>query len=153
MNPRTDENQNEGRTMVIHGNEACVHGAIAAGCRFFAGYPITPASEVAETMARELPNMDGFYVQFEDEIGSIAAVIVAARWGTHGDHEMIALAPNSVQECCDLMIECFNFSERYRHPVIFLMDGEIGHLRERLVLPHPPKGALFPRGRLGSPAT
>jgi 2-oxoglutarate ferredoxin oxidoreductase subunit alpha len=159
---------------------------------------------VAETMARELPNVDGYHVQFEDEIGSIAAVIGAARagakamtatsgpgfslmqenigyaimtetpcvvvdvqrsgpstgqatkpaqgdilqarWGTHGDHEMIALAPNSVQECFDLIIECFNLSERYRHPVIFLMDGEIGHLREKLAFPDIKDLKLFPRG-------
>jgi 2-oxoglutarate ferredoxin oxidoreductase subunit alpha len=186
------------------GDEAAAYGALFAGCRFFGGYPITPASEVAETMARELPHVDGYYVQFEDEIGSIAAVIGAARagakamtatsgpgfslmqenigyaimtetpcvvvdvqrsgpstgqatkpaqgdvlqarWGTHGDHEMIALAPNSVQECFELMVECFNLSERYRHPVILLMDGEIGHLRERLVLPSLDDVELFPRG-------
>jgi 2-oxoglutarate ferredoxin oxidoreductase subunit alpha len=186
------------------GDEAVAYGALFAGCRFFGGYPITPASEVAETMARELPNVDGFHVQFEDEIGSIAAVIGAARagakamtatsgpgfslmqenigyaimtetpcvvvdvqrsgpstgqatkpaqgdilqarWGTHGDHEMIALAPNSVQECFDLVIECFNLSERYRHPVVFLMDGEIGHLREKLVFPDLRDLRLFPRG-------
>ena len=180
-----------GQTRFALGDEAVAYGALFAGCTFFGGYPITPASEVAETMARGLPNVDGYYIQFEDEIGSIAAVIGAARagakamtatsgpgfslmqenigyaimtetpcvvvnvqrsgpstgqatkpaqgdvlqarWGTHGDHEMIALAPNSVQECFDLMIECFNLSERYRHPVIFLADGEIGHLRERLV--------------------
>lgn len=72
--------------------------------------------------------------------------ILQARWGTHGDHEMIALAPNSVQECFDLMIACFNLSERYRHPVIFLMDGEIGHLREKLVFPDYEDLTLFPRG-------
>jgi 2-oxoglutarate ferredoxin oxidoreductase subunit alpha len=59
---------------------------------------------------------------------------------------MIALAPNSVQECFDLIIECFNFSERYRHPVVFLMDGEIGHLREKLVFPRLEDLILFPRG-------
>jgi 2-oxoglutarate ferredoxin oxidoreductase subunit alpha len=186
------------------GDEAVAYGALFAGCTFFGGYPITPASEVAETMARELPNVNGYYVQFEDEIGSIAAVIGAARagakamtatsgpgfslmqenigyaimtetpcvivdvqrsgpstgqatkpaqgdvlqarWGTHGDHEMIALAPNSVQECFDLMIDCFNFSERYRHPVILLTDGEIGHLREKLVFPGLAEVDLFPRG-------
>lgn len=186
------------------GDEAIAYGALFAGCTFFGGYPITPASEVAETMARELPNVGGYYVQFEDEIGSIAAVIGAARagakamtatsgpgfslmqenigyaimtetpcvvvdvqrsgpstgqatkpaqgdilqarWGTHGDHEMIALAPNSVQECFDLMVECFNLSERYRHPVIFLADGEIGHLREKLVFPDLAGLRLFPRG-------
>ena len=193
-----------GKVQFALGDEAVAYGALFAGCTFFGGYPITPASEVAETMARELPNVNGFYVQFEDEIGSIAAVIGAARagaktmtatsgpgfslmqesigyaimtetpcvvvnvqrsgpstgqatkpaqgdmmqarWGTHGDHEMIALAPNSVQECFDLMIECFNLSERYRHPVIFLMDGEIGHLREKLVFPAPQDVRLFPRG-------
>ena len=193
-----------GQTRFALGDEAIAYGALFAGCTFFGGYPITPASEVAETMARELPSVDGYYVQFEDEIGSIAAVIGAARagaktmtatsgpgfslmqenigyaimtetpcvvvdvqrsgpstgqatkpaqgdvlqarWGTHGDHEMIALAPNSVQECFDLMIECFNLSERYRHPVIFLADGEIGHLRERLVFPALEDVHLFPRG-------
>lgn len=186
------------------GDEAVAYGALFAGCTFFAGYPITPASEVAETMARELPNANGYYVQFEDEIGSIAAVIGAARagaramtatsgpgfslmqenigyavmtetpcvivdvqrsgpstgqatkpaqgdvlqarWGTHGDHEMIALAPNSVQECFDLTIDCFNLAERYRHPVILLADGEIGHLREKLVFPDAADVGLFPRG-------
>ncbi len=193
-----------GQVRFALGDEAAAYGALFAGCRFFGGYPITPASEVAETMARELPHVDGFYVQFEDEIGSIAAVVGAARagakamtatsgpgfslmqenigyaimtetpcvvvdvqrsgpstgqatkpaqgdvlqarWGTHGDHEMIALSPNSVQECFDLMIECFNLSERYRHPVIFLMDGEIGHLREKLVFPKLKELNVFPRG-------
>ena len=193
-----------GQVRFALGDEAIAYGALFAGCRFFGGYPITPASEVAETMARELPHVDGYYVQFEDEIGSIAAVIgaaragaktmtatsgpgfslmqenigyaimtetpcvivdvqrsgpstgqatkpaqgdvLAARWGTHGDHEMIALAPNSVQECFDLMIACFNLSERYRHPVILLADGEIGHLREKLVFPDFKNLKLFPRG-------
>ena len=193
-----------GKMRFALGDEAVAYGALFAGCRFFGGYPITPATEVAETMSRELPAVGGFYVQFEDEIGSIAAVIGAARagakamtatsgpgfslmqenigyavmtetpcvvvdvqrsgpstgqatkaaqgdvlqarWGTHGDHEMIALAPNSVQECFDLMIECFNLSERYRHPVIFLTDGEIGHLRERLVFPDLADLRLFARG-------
>lgn len=193
-----------GKTQFALGDEAVAYGALFAGCSFFGGYPITPASEVAETLARELPKVDGFYVQFEDEIASIAAVIgaaragakamtatsgpgfslmqenigyaimtetpcvvvdvqrsgpstgqatkpaqgdvLAARWGTHGDHEMIALAPNSVQECFDLMIESFNLSERYRHPVIFLMDGEIGHLREKLEFPGVDDLRIFPRG-------
>jgi 2-oxoglutarate ferredoxin oxidoreductase subunit alpha len=179
----------------IQGDEAAALGAIFAGCSFFGGYPITPASEIAEVMARELPNIGGFYVQYEDELASISAVIGAAwagaramtatsgpgfslmqenigyacmtetpcviidvqrsgpstgqatlpaqgdvmqaRWGTHGDHEIIALAPSSAQECFDLAIRCFNLAEEYRTPVIFLMDGEIGHLRERVVLPDP----------------
>jgi len=184
-----------GKRHFIQGDEAAAMGAIFAGCRFFGGYPITPASEVAEVMARELPNVSGHYVQFEDEIASISSIIGAAwagtrsmtatsgpgfslmqenigyacmtetpcvivnvqrsgpstgqatlpaqgdvmqaRWGTHGDHEMIALAPSSVQECFDLTIRCFNLSEEYRNPVIFLMDGEIGHVREEAVFPHP----------------
>jgi len=184
-----------GRELFIQGDEAAALGAVFAGCTFFGGYPITPASEIAEVMARELPNVGGHYVQFEDEIASIGAVIGAvwagarsmtatsgpgfslmqenigyacmtetpcvivdvqrsgpstgqatlpaqgdvmqARWGTHGDHEIIALAPSSSQECATLIIECFNLAERYRNPVIFLMDGEIGHLRERVILPHP----------------
>ncbi len=179
----------------ILGDEAAAMGAIYAGCTFFGGYPITPASEVAEVVARELPNVGGYYVQFEDELASISAVIgaawagarsmtatsgpgfslmqenigyacmtetpcvivdvqrsgpstgqatlaaqgdvMAARWGTHGDHEIIALAPSTAQECFDLAIRCFNLAEEYRTPVIFLMDGEIGHLRERVVFPHP----------------
>ncbi len=182
-----------GQEHFIQGDEAAALGAIFAGCNFFGGYPITPASEIAEVMARELPTVGGYYVQFEDELASISAVIGAAwagarsmtatsgpgfslmqenigyacmtetpcvivdvqrsgpstgqatlpaqgdvmqaRWGTHGDHEIIALAPSSAQECADLMIRCFDLAETYRTPVIFLMDGEIGHLRERVVLP------------------
>ncbi len=187
----------------IQGDEAAALGAIYAGCTFFGGYPITPASEVAEVMARELPNICGYYVQFEDELASISAVIGAAwagakamtatsgpgfslmqenigyacmtetpcvivdvqrsgpstgqatlpaqgdvmqaRWGTHGDHEIIALAPSSAQECADFMIDCFNLAEEYRTPVIFLMDGEIGHLRERVVFPRPEAVRRVPR--------
>jgi 2-oxoglutarate ferredoxin oxidoreductase subunit alpha len=187
----------------LQGDEAAALGAIFAGCNFFGGYPITPASEIAEVMARELPNTGGFYVQFEDELASISAVIGAAwsgalamtatsgpgfslmqenigyacmtetpcvvvdvqrsgpstgqatlpaqgdvmqaRWGTHGDHEIIALAPSSAQECADLMIRCFRLAEEFRNPVIFLMDGEIGHLRERVVFP--PPGQIPPHRR------
>ncbi len=183
----------ENKTLFMLGDEACSYGALFAGCNFFGGYPITPASEVAEVMARELPNVDGYYIQFEDELASIGACIGAAwagakamtatsgpgfslmqenigyavmtetpvvivdvqrsgpstgqatkaaqgdvmqaRWGTHGDHNIIALAPNSVQECFEMMIECFNLSEEYRTPVILLTDGEIGHLREKLTFP------------------
>lgn len=183
----------EGKTQFILGDVACAYGAIFAGCNFFGAYPITPASEIAETMAKELPNVDGYFIQLEDEISSIGSVIGAAwaggksmtatsgpgfslmqenigyavmtetpcvivdvqrsgpstgqatkgaqgdimqaRWGTHGDHEIIAISPFSVQECFDLIIECFNLSEQYRTPVIFLMDGEIGHLREKVIMP------------------
>ena len=185
------------------GDEAAAMGAVFARCDFFGGYPITPASEVAEVMARELPNVGGYYVQFEDEIASISAVVGAAwagaramtatsgpgfslmqetigyacmtetpcvivdvqrsgpstgqatlpaqgdvmqaRWGTHGDHEIIALSPSSAQECFDLMLRCFDLSEQYRNPVIFLMDGEIGHLRERVVFPDASRLVRHPR--------
>jgi 2-oxoglutarate ferredoxin oxidoreductase subunit alpha len=183
----------ENRTLFLLGDEAAAYGALFAGCDFFAGYPITPASEIAEVMSRELPRVDGYYVQMEDEMGSLSAVIGAvwagakamtatsgpgfslmqenigyaimtetpcviinvqrsgpstgqatkpaqgdvlqARWGTHGDHEIIALAPSSVQECFELTVRSFNLAEKYRIPVILLMDGEIGHLRESITLP------------------
>ena len=179
----------------MQGDEAVVYGSLYAGCNFFAGYPITPASEVAEVMAAELPHVDGYYIQMEDEIASLSAVIGAvwggakgmtatsgpgfslmqenigyalmtetpcvivnvqrsgpstgqatkpaqgdvmqARWGTHGDHEIIALAPNSVQECFDVGIKSFNLAEEYRTLVIILMDGEVGHMREKITMPHP----------------
>ena len=68
------------KVQFILGDMACVYGGILAGASFFGGYPITPASEVAEGMARLLPRVGGTYIQMEDEIGSIAAVIGAA-WG------------------------------------------------------------------------
>ncbi len=61
--------------------------------------------------------------------------VMQARWGTHGDHEIIALAPSTVQECMDLTIDCFNLSERFRNPVVLLTDGDVGHMRERLIIP------------------
>ncbi len=64
----------------IHGDAACAEGGLAAGCRFFAGYPITPATEVAECMARRLPDVGGIYIQMEDEIASMAAIL-GASWG------------------------------------------------------------------------
>jgi len=183
----------ENKVQFLQGNEACALGAIAAGVRFFGGYPITPATEIAEVMARELPKLGGVFVQFEDEIASIGAVIGAsvagtkamtatsgpgfslkqenlgyaihvqipcvvinvmrggpstglptlpsqsdvmqARWGTHGDHPIIALAPNSVRECFDLTVRAVNLSERFRIPVIILSDAIIGHVREKVTLP------------------
>jgi 2-oxoglutarate ferredoxin oxidoreductase subunit alpha len=181
------------KTRLMQGDEACAEGAIAAGCRFFAGYPITPATEIAEVLARQLPQVGGKFIQMEDEIASIAAVIGAsvggaksmtatsgpglslmlenigyaamteipcvivdvqrlgpstgrptspsqgdvmqARWGTHGDHPIIVLSPASVRETFDLTIQSFNFAEKYRTPVILLMDEVIGHMRERVELP------------------
>jgi len=181
--------------VLLQGNEACVRGALTAGCRFYAGYPITPATEIMEIMARELPKVGGIFIQMEDEIASLGSVIGAslagsksmtatsgpgfslmqehigfasiaevpcvivdvmragpstglptqasqgdvmqARWGTHGDHPIIALAPSSVYEFFELTIKAFNLSERYRTPVIILVDEVIAHLREGVVLPAP----------------
>jgi 2-oxoglutarate ferredoxin oxidoreductase subunit alpha len=178
---------------LLQGNKACALGALAAGCRFFGGYPITPSTDIAEVMARELPKVGGTFIQMEDEIASIAAVLGAsvggvkamtatsgpgfslmqenigyaamaeipcvivnvqrvgpstglptlpaqgdvmqARWGTHGDHPIIALAPSTVREAFDLTVCAFNLAEKYRTPVILLMDEIVGHMRERTELP------------------
>lgn len=66
----------------MQGNEACAEGAIAAGCRFFAGYPITPSSEIAEILAKKLPQVGGRFIQMEDEIASMAAICGASLTGT-----------------------------------------------------------------------
>jgi len=191
---KTSEKSDPGPEL-LQGNEACAEGALAAGCRFFAGYPITPASEIAEYLSRRLPEMDGTFIQMEDEIASMGAVIGAslagvksltatsgpgfslmqenlgfaciaevpsvvvdvmrggpstglptnpsqgdvmqARWGTHGDHPIIALCPSSVSECFSLTVKAFNFSEKYRTPVILLIDEVVAHMREKVVLPDP----------------
>jgi 2-oxoglutarate ferredoxin oxidoreductase subunit alpha len=183
------------RTRVITGNEACAEGALAAGLRFFAGYPITPSSEIAEILAERLPEEGGCFIQMEDEIGAMGAIIGAslagaksmtatsgpgfslkqenigyaamaevpcvvvnvqrggpstglptlpaqgdvmqARWGTHGDHPIIVLTPNGVRETFELTIRAFNLSERFRVPVILLLDEIIGHVNEKVVLPEP----------------
>jgi 2-oxoglutarate ferredoxin oxidoreductase subunit alpha len=178
---------------LMQGNEAVGWGALAAGCRFFAGYPITPSTEIAEMLSRELPKVGGKFIQMEDEIASLAACIGASvgglksmtatsgpgfslmqehigyaamtevpvvvvdvqrlgpstgqptsasqgdvmqsRWGTHGDHPIIVLSPTSVVQSFDLTVKAFNFSEKYRTPVILLTDEVIGHMRERVDLP------------------
>ena len=183
------------KAVLMQGNEAAVEGAIAAGMRVFAGYPITPSTEIAEQSALRLPQVGGHFIQMEDEISSIAAVLGAsaagvkamtatsgpgfslmqenlgygamaeipcvvvdvqrsgpstglptspaqgdymqARWGTHGDHPVIALSPSSVLETYTLIIRAFNLSEKYRTPVIFLMDEIVGHMREGVELPKP----------------
>ena len=179
----------------IQGDIACAEGAIAAGCRFFGGYPITPATEIAERMSERLPQLGGVFVQFEDEIASIASILGAswagmksmtatsgpgislmneniglgammevpcvvvnvqrgspstglptmwgqadmmqARWGSHGDYEIIALSPNSPQEFFNLTIEAFNLAEEYRVPTIILSDAIVGHMTEKVVIPPP----------------
>ena len=177
----------------MNGDVAAAEGALAAGCTFFAGYPITPATEVAERMAERLPDIGGTYIQMEDEIASMAAILGAAwggrksmtstsgpgfslmqenlglgymtetpcvlvnvqrggpstglptlvgqqdmmqaRWGSHGDYEVIALAPNSPQECFDLTIAAFNLAETYRLPVLLMTDEVVGHMTEKVVIP------------------
>ena len=181
------------KARLMQGNEACAEGALAAGVRFFGGYPITPSTEIAEQMALQLPKFGGTFIQMEDEIASMAAVIGAslagkkaltatsgpgfslkqeligyaacaeipvvianvqrvgpstgqptspsqgdvmqARWGTHGDHPMIALSPWSVREAFDVAVKAVNYSERFRTPVIILLDEIVGHMREKVELP------------------
>jgi len=194
----------------MNGDVACAEGAIAAGCRFFAGYPITPATEIAEHLAQRMPEIGGIYVQMEDEIASIAAVIGAsytglkamtatsgpgfslmqeniglavmteapcvivdvmrggpstgqptlpgppavmqAKWGSHGDYEIIALAPSSVQEMFDLTIEAFNLSETYRVPTILLADEVVGHMWEKVVIPPAEKIKIVNRKKANVPS-
>ncbi|NNJ11119.1 2-oxoacid:acceptor oxidoreductase subunit alpha [Chloroflexales bacterium ZM16-3] len=196
------------KVQFVQGDDACAYGAILAGCTFFAGYPITPATEVAERMSEILPKLGGCYIQMEDEIASIGAIIGAswtgvkvmtatsgpgfslmqenlgygiitetpcviinvqrsgpstgqptmgaygdmmqARWGTHGDHEIILLCPSSVQEAMELTIVAFNMAEQYRTPVLLFIDGELGHMRERLVIPDDSEITLFDRVRAES---
>lgn len=179
--------------MFTMGDIACAEGALSAGCRYFGGYPITPATEIAEWMSQRMPQVGGAYVQYEDEIASITSVIGAswtgvksmtatsgpgvslmleavglavmtetplvlvnimrggpstgqptrgqqgdimqAKWGSHGDYQIIALTPASVQEMFDQTVQAFNLSERYRTPVFVLADETVGHMRERLVIP------------------
>ncbi|MBN2287483.1 MAG: 2-oxoacid:acceptor oxidoreductase subunit alpha [Tissierellales bacterium] len=177
---------------LLQGNEACVEGALAAGMEFFAGYPITPSTEIAEISAQKLPAIGGHFIQMEDEIAGMAATlggsltgkksmtatsgpgfslkqenigygciaeipcvivnvqrggpstglptspaqsdIMQAKWGTHGDHPVIALYPNSVQEIFTTTVDAFNMAEKYRTPVILLLDEIIGHMREKIDL-------------------
>jgi 2-oxoglutarate ferredoxin oxidoreductase subunit alpha len=188
---------------LLQGNEAIVEGALRAGCCFFAGYPITPATEIAEVMSQRLPAVDGTFIQMEDEIASMGAVVGAslagaksmtatsgpgfslmqenigyaciaevpcvvvnvmrggpstglptspaqgdvmqARWGTHGDHPIIVLCPSTIRECYELTIKAFNFSEKYRNPVILLLDEVVAHMREKISLNDDDKIDVFNR--------
>ncbi len=191
MSSRTDSATLAGE-FFLNGDVACAEGAIAAGCRFFAGYPITPQSEIAERMANRLPKIGAHFLQMEDELASIAAVLGAvwggvkamtatsgpglslmleniglgimtetpcvvvdiqrggpstglptatsqgdmmqARWGSHGNHEIIAYAPASPQEMFDLTITAFNTAEQYRTPVLIMADEVVGHMMERVII-------------------
>jgi 2-oxoglutarate ferredoxin oxidoreductase subunit alpha len=178
-----------------NGDVACAEGAIAVGCRFFGGYPITPATEVAERVAERFKDVGGTFIQMEDEMASMNSILGAswggvksmtstsgpgfslmmenlglgimmetpcvvvnvqrggpstglptlvgqadvmqAKWGSHGDYEIIALAPASPQEFFDLTIQAFNLSEKYRTPVIILADEVVGHMTEKVIVPPP----------------
>ncbi|WIW70574.1 2-oxoacid:acceptor oxidoreductase subunit alpha [Anaerosinus gibii] len=191
------------KARLMQGNEACAEGALAAGVRFFGGYPITPSTEIAETMADLLPKYGGKFIQMEDEIGGAAVILGAslagkkvmtatsgpgfslkqeligfaaiaeipmvianvqrvgpstgqptspsqgdvmqARWGTHGDHPMIALSPWTVKETFDVTIKAVNYAERFRTPVIILLDEIVGHLRECVELPAIKDIEVYPR--------
>jgi 2-oxoglutarate ferredoxin oxidoreductase subunit alpha len=187
----------------LDGDHACAEGALAAGCRFLAGYPITPSTEMAERISERFPEVGGIFIQMEDELGSMAAVVGAAwggaksmtvtsgpgfslmmeniglaammetpcvivnvqrggpstglptlpgqadmmqaRWGSHGDYEIIALSPNSPQECFEVVIEAANLSEKYRVPVLVMTDECVGHMTEKVVIPKADEIEIYPR--------
>lgn len=189
----------------MNGDEACAEGAIAAGCSFFAGYPITPSTEIAEHLALRLPEIGGIFIQMEDELGSMAAILGAsaagarsmtatsgpgfslmmenlglavmleipcivvdvqrgspstglptmpgqsdvmqARWGSHGDYEIVAFSPWSPQEMFDLTILSFNIADRYRTPVLLMSDEVVGHMIERVDIPTRDQIDLWERKR------
>src|SRR5271166_4541819 len=150
----------------IDGDHACCEGALAAGARFAAGYPITPSTEVVERFT----SGPGFSLMME-HIGYAAmtetpcvfvdvqrggpstglptlpaqADMMQARWGSHGDYEIIALCPNSPQECFDLTIKAFNLAEEFRVPVMFMMDEVVGHMTEKVVIPPADEIEVVPR--------
>jgi len=179
--------------LFTQGNEACVEAALYAGLDFFAGYPITPSTEIAELLSYRLPKKRGKFIQMEDEISSMCAIIGAsltgkkvmtatsgpgfslkqeaigfavmtetpcvienvqrggpstglptnvsqgdvmqARWGTHGEHAIIALTASNNQDVFAMTVEAFNLSETFRTPVILLFDEVVAHTRERLIMP------------------
>ncbi|MFI5091465.1 MAG: 2-oxoacid:acceptor oxidoreductase subunit alpha [Terriglobales bacterium] len=196
-------------THFMDGDHACCEGALAAGARFAAGYPITPSTEVVERFAQRVPTVGGCFIQMEDEmaasitlqggvwagakaftvtsgpgfslmmehIGYAAmtetpcvfvdvqrggpstglptlpgqADMMQARWGSHGDYEIIALCPNSPQECFDLTIKAFNFAEQFRIPVMFMMDECVGHMTEKVVIPPADQIEVVPRKHTRKP--
>ncbi len=190
-------------THFMDGDHACCEGALAAGARFAAGYPITPSTEVVERFASRVPTVGGVFIQMEDELAASIALqgavwagakaftvtsgpgfslmmehigyavmtetpcvfvnvqrggpstglptlpaqadMMQARWGSHGDYEIIALSPNSPQECFDLTVHAFNLSEQYRVPVMFMMDEVVGHMTEKVVIPQADQIDVVPR--------
>lgn len=187
----------------LDGDQACSEGALAAGARFAAGYPITPSTEIVERFAARIPTVGGIFVQMEDELAASIAILGAvwggkkaftvtsgpgfslmmehigyaamtetpcvfvnvqrggpstglptlpaqadmmqARWGSHGDYQIIALCPNSPQECFDLTIQAFNWAEEFRVPVLFMMDECVGHMTEKVLIPPAEEISIVPR--------
>ena len=193
----------------LSGSEACVEGALAAGCRFFSGYPIEPAIAIMKSFLTRAPHNGSTIIQMEDEISSLAALlgavwtgkkgltatsgpgfslmmenlglgimletpcvivnvqragtsigsphrpgqgdIMQARWGSHGDYEIIALSPGSPQEMFDFTIKAFNLSERYRTPVVILSDEHVARLRDDVVIPSTSEIKIEPRNYYKGP--
>jgi 2-oxoglutarate ferredoxin oxidoreductase subunit alpha len=193
----------------LDGDQACGEGALAAGARFCAGYPITPSTEIVERFASRIPTVGGIFIQMEDELAASIAILGAAwagaktftvtsgpgfslmmehigyavmtetpcvfvnvqrggpstglptlpaqsdmmqaRWGSHGDYEIIALSPNSPQECFDLTITAFNLAEEFRVPVMFMMDECVGHMTEKVMIPPAGEIEIYPRRRASKP--
>ena len=187
----------------LDGDHACSEGALAAGCTFIAGYPITPSTEVVERISERIPTVGGIFIQMEDELASMAAVVGASwtgakpltvtsgpgfslmmeniglacmletpcviinvqrggpstglptltgqadmmqvRWGSHGDYEIIALSPNSPQECFWYTIKAFNLAERYRVPAFVMTDECVGHMTEKVIIPEADEIELYTR--------
>jgi 2-oxoglutarate ferredoxin oxidoreductase subunit alpha len=180
-------------THFMNGDAAACEGALAAGARFAAGYPITPSTEIVERFAWRAPQVGGLFIQMEDELAAsitlqgmvwagaksftvtsgpgfslmmehigLAAItetpcvwmdvqrggpstglptlpaqgdMMQARFGSHGDYQVIALCPSSPQECFDLSVTSFNLAEKYRVPVMLMMDECVGHMTEKVVIP------------------
>jgi 2-oxoglutarate ferredoxin oxidoreductase subunit alpha len=187
----------------LTGNQACAEGAIAAGCRFLSSYPLPPSIEIIQHYTKRAKDVDGVFIQMEDEVSVLAAVLGAswagkraltvtsgpglslmmehlglgvmletpcvivdvqrrgpsegiphgasqgdvmqARWGSHGDYEVIAFAPKSPQEMFTLMIDAFNLSEKYRTPVLVLSDDYLAHMTETVVIPEAKEISIEPR--------
>jgi 2-oxoglutarate/2-oxoacid ferredoxin oxidoreductase subunit alpha len=196
-------------THFIDGDHACCEGALAAGARFAAGYPITPSTEVVERFAARVPTVGGCFIQMEDELAASIALqgavwggakaftvtsgpgfslmmehigyaamtetpcvfvdvqrggpstglptlpaqadMMQARWGSHGDYAIIALCPNSPQECFDLAIKAFNLAEEFRIPVMLMMDEVVGHMTEKVVIPPADQIEVVPRKHTHKP--
>lgn len=193
----------------LDGDQACCEGALAAGSRFAAGYPITPSTEIVERFASRVPTVGGVFIQMEDELAASIAIqgavwggakaftvtsgpgfslmmehigyaamtetpcvfvdvqrggpstglptlpaqgdMMQARWGSHGDYQIIALSPNSPQECFDLMVTAFNLSEEFRVPVMFMMDECVGHMTEKVIIPAAEQIDIYPRRHTSLP--